>query len=94
MQEATFTHCHNRTNCALSDRLANLAMAAASSDSGPNPDGGCPVLKAWGSNETLKTRLVGNGGVVIVSDVINRQSVLDNRELLRPLVQQVGTSAE
>ena len=53
----------------------------------------CPVLMAWSSDEHLLARLVSSKGLVVVTeDTLTRQTVVDNRTLLDPLVKHIGIS--
>ena len=53
----------------------------------------CPVLMAWAGDEHLLARLVSSKGLVIVTeDTLTRQTVVDNRALVDPLVKHVGIS--
>ena len=50
----------------------------------------CPVLSAWSADETLKARLGGKWLVILTGNAFSRDTIVQNRTLLIPLIQQLG----
>ena len=50
----------------------------------------CPVMLAWSKDEQLMKRLVGGSVLLVTGDALTRQTVIENRALLDPLIQAVG----
>lgn len=50
----------------------------------------CPVLDAWGQSELVLQRLVKKNVLIMSGSTLNRDTVVENRELLIPLMNLVG----
>ena len=50
----------------------------------------CPVLKAWSESEIVLQRLMKKNLLILSGEALNRAVVVENRELLVPLINLVG----
>ena len=53
----------------------------------------CPVIEAWTSMKELMTR-AASGRIVARGEEINRQTVIDNAEILAPVIESFGALSE
>ena len=61
---------------------ASVADSSSTSD--------CPVIEAWSQSELVLQRLLKKNVLIMSGPSLNRDTVVENRELLVPLMNLVG----
>ena len=71
---------------------ASLCAMASPGDGLPvDPEGNCPVLKAWSEIDAVVARAAAHGKITVTSGKLTRQSCIDNADVLLPLVNATGS---
>ena len=50
----------------------------------------CPVIEAWSQSEIVLQRLLKKNVLILAGSSLNRDTCVENRELLVPLINLVG----
>ena len=56
-----------------------------------DPEGKCPVLRAWSDMPSVVARAAAHGKISVTSGKLTRQTCIDNSDVLVPLVNAIGS---